>query len=97
MVAKLTGVIIDSESKEGIPFATVVIKDAATRTSVSSMRTDERGRFGFLVDETEWHVSIRANGFEGYNRDHGVSSKGKNLSIKLRPTVIASFNLRKFL
>jgi outer membrane receptor protein involved in Fe transport len=45
IIGKLTGVVIDSEKKDPVEFATVALIDKATEKTIDGTTTDEKGKF----------------------------------------------------
>ncbi|MEM6719914.1 MAG: TonB-dependent receptor [Bacteroidota bacterium] len=60
---EITGTLIEKETSQPVPYATVVLKDATTKENITGVITDERGKFTITTTSTNFYVEISFMGF----------------------------------
>ena len=77
----ISGVVIDSSTKQPLPYVNIVVMDMAKKTITGGI-TGEKGEFEIKdVPEGNSLVEIQFMGFETYSTQISVSSKNRNIDL----------------
>ncbi|MEM6684287.1 MAG: TonB-dependent receptor [Bacteroidota bacterium] len=60
---EITGTLLEKETSQPVPYATVVLKDTATKANITGVITDERGIFTITTTRTDFYIEISFMGF----------------------------------
>ena len=61
---KIVGSLIEEETSQRIPYATIVIKDKNTKDIITGTTTDENGNFSISISNPNFFIEISFMGFE---------------------------------
>lgn len=76
----LSGTVIDSNMREGIPDAEVTLEEAGQTTT-----TDEFGAFSFSeIEQGIYTVTVRADGYNSASQEVEVTEMGATIEIELQ-------------
>ena len=81
------GVVLDSNSKETVPFATVAIYN--NNVLIDGTTTDENGQFKLKVEEALTHFDIRFIGYENETVEFAKIDNPRNIRFVLTPSITA--------
>lgn len=84
---KIVGSLIEEETSQRIPYATIVIKDKNTKDIITGTTTDENGNFSISISNPNFFIEISFMGFETKTlTEFTVTNRKVNLgTIKLAP------------
>ena len=84
---EITGKLVEEETSQPIPYATLVIKDKSTNKNITGVITDNSGNFIVTTTKPNFYVEISFMGFETKTiTDFTVTNRKVNLgTIKLLP------------
>ncbi|WP_373058930.1 outer membrane beta-barrel protein [Zunongwangia sp. H14] len=89
-LGKITGLVIDAELQEPIPYATIIINDAEGKL-VTGITTGDNGSFTInKVDDGSYQLKVQFIGYKTFTKDLDISSGNRNLElgvIALEPEV----------
>lgn len=77
-IAVLTGNLLDAETGEAIPEATVTLNETGEAAT-----TDENGGFAFEVEPGDYTLSVEADGYADHDEDVSVPEEGAHLEIEV--------------
>ncbi|GAB5399218.1 MAG: outer membrane beta-barrel family protein [Aureisphaera sp.] len=85
---EIIGELIEEETSQPVPYATVVIKDKSTNENITGVITDESGNFTITTTKLNFYVEISFMGFETKTLTEFTVTNGKvNLgTIRLAPS-----------
>ena len=63
---EIRGKVLEQSSNQPLEFATVMIGDAQSRTSITGTTTDLDGNFRVFTESTDFYVQISYTGFADY-------------------------------
>ena len=61
---EITGSLIENNSSQPIPYATVVVKDKITKQNITGIISDDNGKFMVLSPTPNFYLEISFMGFE---------------------------------
>ncbi len=80
--AKLHGKVVDNSSDEVLPGVEVTIQDSETKAT-----TNEKGKYSFeSLKAGTYTVTVKAEGYQDWEKEVVVTTEAKELTIKLKPT-----------
>ena len=84
---EITGKLVEKETSQPIPYATLVIKDKSTNKNITGVITDDSGNFIVTTTKPNFYVEISFMGFETKTiTEFTVTNRKVNLgTIKLLP------------
>ena len=84
---EITGKLVEEETSQPIPYATLVIKDKSTNKNITGVITDDSGNFIVTTTKPNFYVEISFMGFETKTiTEFTVTNRKVNLgTIKLLP------------
>lgn len=71
------GLIIEKETLQPIPFATVVLNDKTTKKIIAGTTSEESGSFSVSTSKTNFYISISFMGYQSKTISDFVIEKGK--------------------
>ena len=74
---EIFGKVIEKESAQAVPYATVVVTDATSKKVITGSTTDENGQFSLKVNATSISVEISFVGYEKKNIENVSIENGK--------------------
>lgn len=76
-VLQVSGSVLDKQSKEPIPFATVVLQDSNTQQSITGTTTDMEGKFEIGTSAMDFYLEISFIGYETVRINEFTIDKNK--------------------
>lgn len=61
---KVIGTLIEAESKQSVPYATVVLYDNTTKTIIKGVTSDDNGAFNISTSRTDFYIEISFMGYK---------------------------------
>ncbi len=81
-IGSVSGVIIDKNLQEPIPYASVVIKKKEDQSTVTGGITDDNGKFEIKkIPEGNFVLEVQFIGYKTYNQDLTITRRNRNLKL----------------
>ena len=61
---KVIGTLIEAESKQSVPYATIVLFDNTTKTIIKGVTSDDNGAFNISTSRTDFYIEISFMGYK---------------------------------
>lgn len=81
-IGTVKGKVIDNATKEAIPYATIVIRDAVDKSTITGGITDDKGNFSIAKIPTGNHIlEAQFIGYKTYSQAISISRSNKTVTI----------------